>query len=287
MDRATLTEWLTYPAVRAGLRIALLLAIGFGASWLVRRPYDRLARRFDETLATLLVQFVQLVIWLAVILTIGDALGIDTKAILTSLGVLGLTLGFAAQDTLGNVISGFFILLDRPFVIGDLVNIDGEYGRVDAITLRSVRVVTPDGRMVAIPNRTVANAKATSYTNFPNLRLEISVTIGTGEDIPRVRRLLLDLVQGRPEFLTTPAPFVAVTNLGDYAVTVLLAVWLENERDHVQARYALREQVFEALRTADVDMPFETIRVLSNAPPALPAAPGDVAAAPPGGAPAD
>jgi small conductance mechanosensitive channel len=257
-------EWLSRPVAHTAFRVLLLLAIGLGASWLVRKPYRRLTARFDETLATLLVKGTQVVIWLVVILTIGDALGIDTKAFLTSLGVLGLTLGFAAQDTLGNIISGFFILLDRPFVIGDLVTIDGEYGRVDSITLRSVRVVTPDGRMVAIPNRTVANAKAVSYTNFPHLRIEIAVTISTAEDIGRARAVLLGLVRDRPEFLRTPEPFVAVTNLGDYAVSLLLAVWLGDERNHIQVRYALREQTFEALRSAGIDMPLETIKVLSQ-----------------------
>lgn len=263
MDSTPFTEWLTYPGVRVGLRIVLLLAVGMAVSFLVRRPYSRLANRFDETLATLLVRFVQVVVWLAVALTVGDALGIDTKAILTSLGVLGLTIGFAAQDTLGNVISGFFILLDRPFVIGDLVTVDGEYGRVDAITLRSVRIVTPDGRMVAIPNRTVANAKAISYTNFPHLRLDIPVTVGTGEDLPTVRALLLVLVNGRPEFLTTPAPFVSVSRLGDYGLELVLSVWLDDEREHIPVRDALREAVFVALRSGGIEMPNETIRVLT------------------------
>ena len=262
MDRIPWTEWLTYPGTRVALRIALLLLVGLGVSFLVRRPYARLSARFDETLATLLVRFVQVVVWLAVALTVGDALGIDTKAILTSLGVLGLTIGFAAQDTLGNVISGFFILMDRPFVIGDLVTVDGEYGRVEEITLRSVRIVTPDGRMVAIPNRTVANAKATSYTNFPHLRLDIDVTVGTGEDLKRARQLLLGIVAGRPEYMESPAPVVTVGRLGDYGVELTLSVWLEDEREHVSRRFALREEVFTTLRDAGVEMPVETIRVL-------------------------
>ena len=88
------------------------------------------------------------------VLTIGvlsalNAIGIDTAAILTSLGIVGVTIGFAARDLPPNLISGIIIFLDRPFVIGDLVEIDDKYGSVSEITLRSTRVVTSDGRMLA------------------------------------------------------------------------------------------------------------------------------------------
>lgn len=215
----------------------------------------------DATLTTLVVTALQLVVGLSAGLALLDAVGIDTSALLTSLGVVGLTLGFAAQDTLGNVISGFFILIDRPFVIGDLVQIDGEYGRVEAITLRSVRIVTPDGRMVSLPNRTAANAKAISYTNFPHLRLDIDVAVGVGEDLARVRRLLVDVARADPSLLADPAPEVVVTRLGEWYVGVQLNAWLDDEREHIGARARLREAVFEALRSAGVDLPYQTLTV--------------------------
>jgi small conductance mechanosensitive channel len=83
---------------------------------------------------------------------------------LASLGIAGLTLGFAAKDTLSNVISGLFIFWDRPFVVGDLIEMDGKYGRVEDITLRSTRVVTPDGKMLAIPNSAIVNSSVWSRT---------------------------------------------------------------------------------------------------------------------------
>jgi small conductance mechanosensitive channel len=200
------------------------------------------------------------------ILTIGlvsalDAVGINTGAILASLGVVGVTIGFAARDSLSNLISGIIIFLDRPFVIGDLVEIDEKYGRVSKITLRSTRVVTSDGRMLAVPNTEVINKTVASYTNFPNLRLDIPVTIGVQEDIQRVRELLLNLVDQNPEYLLEPAPRVVVKQLNDYNVTVELQAWLKNERDHVEQRFDLRERAFNALNKAGVEMPFETIQL--------------------------
>ncbi len=201
-----------------------------------------------------------------VLLTIGTVaalgqVGIDTASIIASLGILGLTIGFAARDALSNIISGIFIFWDRPFVLGDLVEIGGHYGRVEEITMRSTRVVTVDGRMLAIPNSAVVNSTVASYTNFPHLRLDVDVTVGTGEDLGRVRRLLLGIVGGDERYLTEPAPDGVVTALNDYNVAMQLRAWLQDERRHTTLRAELRERMFEALRAADVEMPFQTFSV--------------------------
>jgi len=140
------------------------------------------------------------------------------------------------------------------------VEIDGEYGRVETITLRSTRLVTPDGKMVALPNQLVATGKVTSYTNFPKLRLDIDVTVGVGESLPRVRDLLLGDAAGDPAFASEPAPpVVVVTALNDYNVAMQLRAWLVDEEAHIAERARIRERVFEVLTEAGVDMPFETL----------------------------
>lgn len=251
-------DWLP-GAVSAVLSLVIFYLVWRG----LRLALDRLFREIelDLTAAAFIRSMIRTGFVVVALLTSLNQLGIDTSSILASLGVVGLTLGFAAQDTLSNVIAGLFIFWDRPFVLGDLVEIDGEYGRVDAITLRSVRLVTPDGRMFAIPNKVVADSKVASYTNFPNLRLDVELTVGVNEDIGRVREALLSAVRGRDDFLETPAPLVEVTNLGDYHITVVLRAWLEDETAHPRARPALRERMLEAARAAGIDMPYETIAI--------------------------
>jgi len=190
-----------------------------------------------------------------------SAMGVDTASLLASLGIAGLTIGFAARDALSNLISGLLIFWDRPFVIGDLVEVEGQYGRVDRITLRSTRVVTPDGRMLAVPNSTIINRLVASYTNFPQLRLDIPVTIGVEEDLGRARRLLLDLVRSDPDFAETPTPKVVVRALNDYNVVLEVQAWLGDERRHVAKRFELREAMFETLRRNEVVMPFQTFEL--------------------------
>ncbi|MBZ0263457.1 mechanosensitive ion channel family protein [bacterium] len=217
--------------------------------------------KLDTTAASFILTVLKYaIVSIGVISALGK-IGVNTISILTSLGVAGLTLGFAAKDALSNMISGVFIFWDRPFVIGDLVEIENHYGRVERITMRSTRVITPDGRMLAVPNNIIINSTVASYTNFPHLRLDIPFTIGVNEDIVRTRNIALRVCSEIEELIDEPKPEVSVTELNDYNIGLRLSAWLENERLHIQVRDKLREILFEALREAKIDMPFETLSI--------------------------
>ena len=217
--------------------------------------------KLDETSQAFVRTVVKYSIILAGLFNALSVMGIDTAGLLASLGIVGITIGFAARDAFSNLISGILIFLDRPFVIGDLVEVGDFYGRVDQITLRSARIITPDGKMLAVPNTEMINKTVTSYTNFPHLRLDIPVTIGVNEDIEKVRQILLGIVQGNPDYLEEPAAKVMVTQLNDYNIALELRAWIKEERNHVQMRSDLREKVYLALSAAQVDMPFQTLQL--------------------------
>lgn len=261
-DPATVSDLVV--RLLADLVIALVVLAAFYLLWrLLALVVGVVLRRskIDTTTASFVSTLLKFGLLTVGVVTALDTAGVETSAVLASLGVAGLTIGFAARDALSNIISGIMIFLDRPFTIGDLVEIQGAYGRVEKITLRSTRVVTPDGKMLAIPNTAVINNTVASYTNFPNLRLDIPVTVGVTEDLGRVRDILLGLVAENSAYLAEPPPRVHVTQLNDYNVAVELRVWLVNEREHVEKRAELRELVFNALNRAGVAMPFETIQL--------------------------
>jgi small conductance mechanosensitive channel len=221
--------------------------------------------KLDKTLSEFALTVIRYaVLTLGVISALGE-LGINTASMLASLGVVGLTVGFAAKDTLSNLISGIFIFWDRPFVIGDLIEIDGLYGKVLEITMRSTRVVTPDGKMLAIPNSVVVNTTVASYTNFPHLRLDIPITIGVNEDIERVRGLFEGVIAGDEAYRPEPPPRVVLSSVNDYNLELTFQIWIEDETRHIAQRFALREQIFIALRDAGVDMPYETLQLVDPA----------------------
>ncbi len=232
--------------------------------WLaVRRPLQRLLTqtKLDETAVTFVETVAKYTILLVGVVNAMAAAGIQTASVLASLGIAGLTIGFAARDAFSNLISGLLIFLDRPFVIGDLVEIEDNYGRVDQITLRSTRIVTVDGKMLAVPNSDIINKTVASYTNFPHLRLDIDLTVGVNEDLNRVRQVLLDVIGDDPAYMEDPPARVVVTQVNDYNVAVSLQAWLHDEREHVARRFDLRERAFDALNAAGVEMPFETLQL--------------------------
>jgi small conductance mechanosensitive channel len=248
----------------ADVIVAILTFAAFYLAWIIIRFVMKAVMRstkLDETSQEFIKTVVKYTILLAGLVNALSVMGIDTTGFLASLGIVGITVGFAAKDAFSNLISGILIYLDRPFVIGDLVEVGDCYGRVDQITLRSTRIITSDGKMLAVPNTEIINQIVTSYTNFPNLRLDIAVTIGVMEDIGKAREVLLDVLRNDADYMENPPARVVVTQLNDYNVALELQAWIKNERQHVDKKSELREKVFRALNEAEIEMPFETIQL--------------------------
>jgi len=226
----------------------------------------RVTRRagVEPTAATFLLVAVRYVVLIVGVVLALEELGLDVTTILEGLGIVGLALGFAAKDTLSNIIAGFFLFWDKPFVIGDLIEVSDEYGEVRAITMRTTRIVTVDGKLVSIPNSVIVNSKIRSYTMIPHLRLDIDVTIGVNERIDEAREVILDIVRRDERFLKEPPPEVVVITLGDYFVKIALKVWLRDPRIHIPVREELREAIKNALDKSGIVMPYETIELVKH-----------------------
>ncbi len=215
----------------------------------------------DRTVQNFIINITKNILFIIGIITSLSQIGINTGSILASLGVAGLTIGFAAKDALSNIISGLFIFWDRPFVIGDLIELNGQYGKVEQITMRSTRLSTVDGKMLAIPNSQILNSMVASYTNFPNLRIDIDFTVAAAENLGKIREILLRLVLDTEIFLTTPEPEIVLNKINDYNIELIFRVWIKNEKDHIPIRFKLRENILENLIRNKIKMPYETISV--------------------------
>jgi len=249
------------------LVIALVIFAFFYLSYrLLRFVLARVTRRakVEPTAATFLLMTLKYVVLIAGLVMALEELGLDVTTILEGLGIVGIALGFAAKDTLSNIIAGFFLFWDKPFVIGDLIEVSDEYGEVREITLRSTRILTVDGKLISMPNSVIVNSKVRSYTMSPHLRLDIDVTIGVNEKIAAAREAILAIVRGDEKFLTDPPPEVVVITLGDYYVKLELKVWLRDPRIHIPVREELREGIKNALDTAGIVMPYETIELVKH-----------------------
>ncbi len=248
------------------LKAGIILLAFYILYRILKRVILKVVEKFEleKTVVNFLFLGLKYVVLIFALVTALDQIGVNIASLVAGLGIAGIAIGFAAKDTLSNIVAGIFIFWDRPFYIGDLVEIEGEYGEVQNITLRTTRIVTPDGRLVSIPNQKIAENKIISYTMFPHLRLDIGVTIGTGEQIEPARQELLKLVRGDKRFMPDKEPVVLVKELGDYYTALELRVWLDKVRNHIPIRAELREKIFNALTAAGIDMPFEKIEILNH-----------------------
>ncbi len=269
-----LGKYFNYDAIAAqvflisknALKAAVVLLAFYILYRVLRSVLIKLMAKFEleKTIINFLFLGLKYVILIFALVTALDQIGVNIASLIAGLGIAGIAIGFAAKDTLSNVVAGIFIFWDRPFYIGDLVEIEGEYGEVQNITLRTTRIVTPDGRLVSIPNQKIAENKVISYTMFPHLRLDIGVTIGTGEAIEPARQVLLKIVRDDKRFMPDKEPVVLVKELGDYYTALELRVWLDDTKTHIPIRGELREKIFNAFTAAGIDMPFEKIEVLNH-----------------------
>jgi small conductance mechanosensitive channel len=196
------------------------------------------------------------------LLTVGtvDALatlGLNLGGVLAGLGILGLAVGFAAQDSLANLIAGFVILWDRPFRVGHWVRIgDNVEGRIRRMTLRTTRLETLDDGIMVLPNKEVTGSRIYNYSLRNLTRVRAAVDVNYDADILAARRVMEELVPDDDFISPRPEPFVAVTALGDSAVRLELVLFITEPREMYGLRWRLNEAILLAFRTADIEITY-------------------------------
>jgi len=188
-------------------------------------------------------------------------LGIDVTAFAAALGVGGLALSLAAKDTIADAISGFIILTDRPFRIGDRIEIEkiGTWGDVVDIGLRTTRIRTRDNRMVIVPNSTIGSNQVINYSYpDPRYRIETHVRVGYGSEIEKVRNIIIDTVQHVEGVLQDMPVDALYIEMGDSAMVFRVRWWIESYVDTRRMFDRVHTALQQALDAAGIDLPFPT-----------------------------
>jgi len=247
---------------------AALFALVYYAAWLVahRLLANATARAgLDRSLIQLLRNVVGVVIAALAVVTVMDQFGVDVLGVITALGVVGIAVGFAAQDTLSNFISGVTLLIERPFRIGDWVELAGEVGRVERISLRTTRVVSRDNVHSSIPNAKVASAEIVNLSAGGPLRLRVPVGIAYKESARAARAALMPVLESHPDVLQGPdhPPSVLVEELGASSVNLAMLAWIGPETIAVApvVTATLLEGAKEALDGASIQIPFPHLQL--------------------------
>jgi len=260
--QSLLTRLVEYvPRVAAA---ALVLAVFWLGFRVIRRPLEATFRRMDvqETLRDLLIdKFCRYALILVGVVMAADQLGINVGAALAGLGVAGIALGFAAQDSVANVISGILIFWDKPFEVGDWIETEGQYGKVSEITLRSTRIRTTRNTFVVIPNKRIIDVTLENYSKHGAMRIDIPVGIAYKEDVSEARRVLLESIRSTDGLCPEPPPDVVVTALGDSSVNLAVRVWIESGEHRRPVYSGILESSKVALDQAGIQIPFPHLQL--------------------------
>lgn len=220
------------------------------------RQRFRLVEPHTVPLLDLTIKLIVLLIGSYCLLTIW---GINPVGWLASAGIVGLAVGFAAKDTLANLFSGFFILVDRPYKIGDYVNLDsGERGRVTNIGLRSTRLLSRDDIEIILPNAIIANAKIVNESGGPkiNIRIRASVGVAYGSDLEKVCAVLEKVAQDRDDLCRDPAPRVRMRGFGKSSLDFELLAWINRPEDRGLILHELYMSIYKSFKAESIEIPF-------------------------------
>ena len=184
---------------------------------------------------------------------------VDVTAVLASAGVIGIALGFAAKDTVSNLFSGIFIMVDSPYKEGDYIILDNsQRGYVQDIGIRSTRIMTRDDVEIIIPNAVIANSKIVNECGGPyeKERLKIPIGVGYDSDIDKVRKILLDIAESSSNVSKEPKPRVRFTSFGDSSLLFNLLIWIDHPEMRGRTVDEINCKIFKQFKIEKIDIPF-------------------------------
>jgi len=257
------TEWvvLFIPKLFVAVLILIVFLVGYRVT---RRPLGGILDRagFDRVLVTLLVENIyRFALIIFGLVMAASQLGVNVGAALAGIGVVGIAIGFAAQDALANTIAGFMIFWDKPFRVGEWVTVRDQYGKVSDITLRSTRIRTRQNTYVVIPNKHVIDEVLVNHSHHGETRVDVPVGIAYKEDILAARQVLLEAVKGLPGVVAKPEPTVVVNGLGASSVDLFVRVWIDNAAQEMPVYFAVMEASKRALDAAGIQIPFHHLQL--------------------------
>jgi small conductance mechanosensitive channel len=245
------------------LMAMILFFLFWFANKLIQQVFASFLKKMkvEKEPTNLLLKGARVGLYIFAFLTIADQLQINIKSLLAGVGVIGLALSFAAKDTVGNIISGIVIIIDKPFKEGDWVSLGTLDATVTQIRLRTTVLTTFNNETVVVPNQQISQERIINYTITPKIRVKIPIGIAYKESISAARTALLETTKGDTRILQDPLPRVIVTDLGSSSVNLQLRFWIENSDDQYTFIFEYTEKCKLALDKAGIEIPYPHLQL--------------------------
>ena len=182
-------------------------------------------------------------------------MGISLGPLLAGLGIAGFVIGFALQDSLSNFASGMMILFYRPFDVGDVVEVGGVFGKVSAMSLVNTTVLTLDNQTIVMPNNMIWGGVIKNLNEQRHRRVDLMFGVSYSDDIPKVERILNEIIDAHDKVLDDPEPTVRLHELGDSSVNFVVRPWVESD-DYWDVYWDIMREVKMRFDAEGVSIPF-------------------------------
>ena len=221
------------------------------------------SKTLQKKTVSIIVKAISYCFYILIIMYVLGLFGIKLSAIWGAAGIAGVAIGFAAQTSVSNLISGLFVVTDKAMKIGDFIEVDGISGTVDTIGIISIKIHTVDNQLVRIPNSTIINSKLTNYSALPYRRYVFETSVDYGSDFDKAMEAAKTVparcptvVLDKPEY----EPKVVWTTHGDSGVNLNIIVWSKRE-DFLQTKSDVSLNTLKAFAEANVNIPFNRVDV--------------------------
>jgi small-conductance mechanosensitive channel len=241
------------------VKALILIALEYLESNLAERTETAL----DNIVVDLLNKFSGAIVYATALVLALDTLGVNVMPFIAGAGVMGVAVGFAAKDTLSNLIAGILLIIDRPFEVGDRIEVwsapagSASWGDVIDIGLRATRIKTTDNIVIVVPNNEIMMRDIVNYTSIStSIRVRVNIGVAYDADMQKAKALIINAAESADWILAEPAPKVVVRYFGDSSVDLQLRVWIQNARRRMDTISYITDTVKTLFDANGIEIPY-------------------------------
>lgn len=224
----------------------------------LRKGFDK--REMEPSLKGFLSSMIGILLKIMLIISVVGMMGVEMTSFIAILGAAGLAVGMALSGTLQNFAGGVMILLFKPFKVGDFIDAQGHMGIVNEIQIFNTILKTPDNKTIIIPNGGLSTSSMVNFSAEPRRRVDFLFGIAYGDDVDKAKKVLRGLIDKDPRILQDPEPFIAVSELGDSSVNIVVRAWAEAS-NYWGIYFDLTESVYKTFDSEGLNIPFPQMDV--------------------------
>ncbi len=259
-----LSKYINPATIEKFIRIVFILIIGISSiqtiAFMLRRS---LRKQLSPQRLMLITRTVVYTGYTGLVLIVVKEFNYDLTALFGAAGVVGIVLGVASQTSIGNIISGLFLVGEKSFELGDVVRIGDKTGTVYSIDLLSIKIKTFDNLLIRIPNQSVISSELTNVTRFPIRRLDFQIGVAYKEDLRKVKSILESVARNNPLCLEEPEPYILFQSFGDSSINITFGVWFE-KTNYTAVKNSVFIEIKEAFDRESIEIPFPHISVYAG-----------------------